>query len=112
MTSAFKKMIENDTKIFLNIDEFGEVANIDGDDILVMIDNDIINKRPRLFSTGTDPYAQGVYQSLITFFVKKVDLGYTPVEGQDIRFNGKVSLVKSVSDNLGIFEITLESNET
>jgi hypothetical protein len=108
----FKDQIAHDIKnTFINPREFGELADIDGEEKIIVFDNDVVNDRPRLFSTSNrDSYAQGVYQSLITFFIDKDELGYTPVEQQQMKFNGDTCIVTTVSENMGVFEITLESN--
>lgn len=114
----FKELVQQDNRTtFLNPDEFGEEKIIDGNVVIVVVDNDLTNERPRLVSAGEDIYANGVFRSTITFFVRKEELGYVPEEGQPIRF-GEVGqsdypyFVSNVSESMGILEITIEANRT
>lgn len=113
---TFKELVQQDNRtIFLNPEEFGEEKSIDGDAVMVVVDSDLINERPRLVSPGEDIYANGVFNSTITFFVRKEDMGYVPEEGQPIRFgevgqNDYPYFVTNVSESMGIYEITIEAN--
>lgn len=116
--NMFKDMIAKDNlNVFINFNEFGEEKSIDGDAVLVVVDSDLINERPRLVSPGEDIYANGVFRSTITFFVQKEELGYVPEEGQPIKF-GEVGqsdypyFVSNVSESMGILEITIDANRS
>lgn len=105
-----KEAIQKDNQaVFLNPDEFGELKNIDGVELMVVIDNDIINERSRFYLANE---SLGVFRSTITFFIRKDDLGYTPVENQLMDFDDKPYILSNVFENLGIFEITIEANES
>lgn len=106
------RLAKDRDRVFFNEQELAELANIDGDEVLVIPIVDDIHKRPLLYSTGADSYAQGVYQTSLSFFVRKDDLGYTPEENQLMHFNQKSYTVAHVSEDMGVFEITLESNES
>lgn len=115
---TFKDLIQKDNQtIFLNPDEFGEEKSIDGDAVMVVVDSDLTNERPRLVSAGEDIYANGIFKSTITFFVRKEVLGYVPEEGQLMKF-GEVGgreyqyIVSSVSEAMGIIEVTIEANKS
>jgi hypothetical protein len=100
----FKDFVAKDNAVvFINPDEFGEPHMIDDNEYQVVIDYDLINERPHL-------YAEGTYQSKIIFFIRESDLGYRPVEGQDMRFDGKIYLVAHVAHDMGILSITLDGN--
>lgn len=114
--SIFKDAVAQEISVFLNFDEFGEYRLIDGQEVLIVEDRDLINERPRLASSaGNLMAAEGVYLSIITFFVRQDDLGYVPEEGQEMRFGevgkrGYPYLVTSVSEAMGILEVTIEAN--
>ena len=109
---SFKDFAAADIRgTFINLEEFGEKHNIDGDDLTVVVDNDIINDRPRLFAPGSeDQMVEGVFRNKITFFVAAAELGYRPVENELMRFDGKPCIVRSVNDSAGVYEVTLEAN--
>ena len=50
MNSAFKTLLQMDRKIFLNPDEFGELHNVGGKEMLILIDdNEMIEREKRSF---------------------------------------------------------------
>lgn len=115
----FKELVAQDNvTVFINFDEFGEMRSIDGEELCIVEDKDLINERPRVHSSsGQDMFAEGVFRSIITFFVRLEDLGYMPEEGQDMRY-GEVGkreypyFVTNVSEAMGILEVTIEANRT
>lgn len=110
---SFKdRLVKDRDNVFFNEQELAELANIEGHEVLVIPIVDDIHKRPLLYSTEADSYAHGVYQTSMSFFVRKDDLGFTPVENQLIDFNHKSYMVTHVMEDMGVFEITLESNES
>ncbi|BFH15919.1 hypothetical protein WJ0W_003279 [Paenibacillus melissococcoides] len=117
--SIFKDAVAHDiASVFLNFDEFGEYRSIGGQKILIVEDRDLISERPGLSSAiGKNVTAEGVYLSVVTFFVRMDDLGYVPVEGQDMRY-GEVGkreypyFVTNVSEAMGILEVTIEANRS
>ncbi|MBJ6362103.1 hypothetical protein ACFOQM_12455 [Paenibacillus sp. GCM10012307] len=116
---SFKDWIAQDNlRVFINPDEFGEPKMIDGVELSVVIDNDLINERNSLSAYGMNNVtAEGVYLSTITFFVRQSDLGYVPKEGErmqygDVDKKGYSYMIAKVSGADGILEITLEGNQS
>lgn len=106
---TFKDFLEADLPTFFNIDEFATYRNIDGSDILVVIDDDLSQGRSR---QPIDQYnaAAGVYIKRITLFVRESDLGYRPVIDQTMIVDSEYFRVANCSDQMGVLEITLEGN--
>ncbi|WP_020621129.1 hypothetical protein [Paenibacillus daejeonensis] len=90
---------------FLNPNEFGELHDIDGVPTMVVIDQDLINKRSQVMAEGT-------YINRLVLFVRMADLGYIPVEGQMMRVDDSPYLVVQVGHDMGILSVTLEGNQT
>ncbi|RXZ84588.1 hypothetical protein EBB07_00800 [Paenibacillaceae bacterium] len=117
--TTFKQQVEQDNlAVFINFDEFGEEKSIRGRKVLVVIDNDLINERQRLSTSGTtNTNPEGVYLSTVTFFVRQRDLGYVPVEGEQMLFGdlgerGYPYIVDKVAVNMGVIEVTIEGNQS
>ncbi|MBE3586565.1 MAG: hypothetical protein IMW94_10535 [Thermoanaerobacter sp.] len=107
---SFKDTIQKDIGIFFNLDEFAEVHDIDGRDVPVVVDADILKERPR-YSTGRFVAVDGVFLGDLVIYVRSADLGYHPVVGQFMRLNGELYRVTKCDEAEGILEITLEANE-
>lgn len=102
----FKAQVQLDNlTTFLNPNEFGEEHDIDGVMITVVMDQELINKRSQVMAEGT-------YISRLVLFVRLVDLGYMPVEGQMMRVDNSPYLVVQVGHDMGILSVTLEGNQT
>ncbi len=103
-----KEAILQDLSIFVNIDEFAELHEVNGQTIPVVIDADITKKRLRYRDESYD----GVYSGQVVVYVKSADLPGVPAIGSVFRLDGKMYLVANASNEMGILEITLEANET
>lgn len=107
--SPFKDAIAADKKaVFINGDEFADLHNIDGQDILCVVDGDLITERQARRSTED---IEGVFKSQLTVFVDAADLLQRPIKGQGIRFDGEYYSVDECIENMGILEITLGAND-
>lgn len=107
--SAFKDAIAADKKaVFINGDEFADTHNINGVDVVCVVDGDLITERN---AKTYAEYAEGVFKSQITIFVDAADLPQRPVKGEGIRFDGEYFSVDECIENAGIYEITLGAND-
>jgi len=106
----FKDQLEKDLKnVFFNQNEFAEYHDIDGQQILAVIDSDQFNERPK------DPaelyhLTNGIYRSSITIYVKSADYD-KPVIGQRISVDEEDYYVVSVSEDTGLLKIIATANE-
>lgn len=106
--NSFKEVIAQDiSAIFLNEKEFADTYNIDGKDILAVIDTDLIHERNK---RSYAEFAEGINQGQIILFVSRKDFPVLPVKDQSMKINGNNYIVDEVSDNVGVLEITLTVN--
>lgn len=107
--SAFKDAVAADIKrVFINPLEFADWHNINGDNVLAVVDRDVIKERQR--PTAAE-YAEGVFLEEILVYVDASDLSRKPVKGEIFRLDGEMFLVVEVGENMGVLEITITSNE-
>lgn len=103
--SYFKDMVAADVKrIFLNPDEFAEKHNIDGKEILCVLDKNI-NSDPSLAK------ALGVYSNMVTLYVSEKDMKVPKATGS-IRIDGSVHLVVSAGIEEGMIVIVAEERRS
>lgn len=107
--SNFKTYAEGDLPAFFNIDEFADYYNIDGRQVLAIIDQDRFGERPR---DPADLYrvTDGIYQAAIAVYVKATDYA-KPVVGQQMYINGEDYYVTAVTEEAGVLKITATANE-
>lgn len=100
--ASLKDYIEDDMSTFFNTNEFAETHNIDGIDMPIQIDNDLLKERQTKFAEGT-------YLGDVLFLVQKSDFGESPAREQIIKFDGEPMRVIDFQENIGIYTITLEA---
>ncbi len=105
---GLKDYLDTDLDVFMSTNEFAEVHNIDGVDLPVIIDEDILKIR----SEDKSEQYEGLYSSRIAIFVRVTDLPERPVFGQQIRIDGDLYTVIKCNEGMGIYEIELEANES
>ena len=103
----FKSMLALDVdEVFLCGDEFAEMHRINDEWVECVID-ELLTKESA--DTLTNPM-EGVFINGITIYVKTGDIR-KPVEGEVLMIDGRMHLVKRVSDEMGLLTIVAESNE-
>lgn len=101
---TFKDFIKPDLDVFINPDEFGYYHNINGEDILCLVDEDLFDER----STTKDDLRQGgVYQKIKSIFIKKIDIEKPAIDEQ-LRLDAELYLVVNVNEAGSLFEIQIE----
>lgn len=104
--SAFKDQVKKDVKgVFINFEEFAELHDLNGKQVLCIIDKDDTKANIRALQQ------EGVFVNLLTIYVDSLDITPRPVEGELFKVDGSFHLVKSVSDESGVLVIDVEANE-
>lgn len=104
-----KDLVIKDLGIFFNPDEFGQLHDVNGRQVLVVFDEDVLKER-NVFRNLVP--TDGIYTGQVVVYIKSTDLPSMPAIGSVLRLDGKMYLVNEVSESMGILEITLEANET
>lgn len=103
----FKAMVAHDVNaVFLNHGEFAEMHRLN-DDLVECVIDELLTKEAA--DTLTNPM-EGIFLNAITVYVKTGDI-QKPVEGEVLMIDGRMHLVKSVSDEMGMLVIVAEANE-
>jgi len=103
---VLKDYLASDLAIFMSPDEFAELHDIDGHQVVAVVDRDVLRDRARLSDRR-----EGVYVREIMVFVRSSDLPDRPIKGQHVRLDGELYLVTGCAGNAGMLEITMEANE-
>ncbi|MBG6243287.1 MAG: sugar transporter [Candidatus Symbiopectobacterium sp. Dall1.0] len=105
---SFKEVMGQDiSATFFNENEFADIYNIDGKDILAVLDTDLIHERNK---RSYAEFAEGINQGQITLFVSRDNFTHIPVKDQSMNINGRNYFVDEATDNAGVLEITLTIN--
>lgn len=105
--SSFKGMIAADVKgVFLNVDEFSDIHNVNGVDMPVQIDN---NEQIERQKRQTE-VAEGIFKNQKLIYVSAEDFGPLPRLWSEFTLDGKTYRVADAIDEDGIYSITIEAN--
>ena len=107
----FKDQIAKDNKaVFMNVDEFSEMHNVDGTDMPVQIDGNVLIDRERQYKFKHSAYADGVYMKQLLIYVRAEDFGKLPAIGRALTLDGKTYTIAEAIDESGIYSLSLEAN--
>ncbi len=92
--------------VFLNQDENADWHEINGQQVLCIVDEDISKQRTNRQSDNYD----GIFYWQITLFISEADLGYRPERNQRMTVDGEWFLVLHCAASQGMLEIELGAN--
>ena len=107
---TFKQVMDRDVdETFLNIAEFADLHNIDGNNVPALID-DIENiEREKRMKSNMD----GIHARQVLLYVKaSVFPSGLPAQKRLIKLDGKMYTVVDATDEGGVYTITLEANRS
>lgn len=105
---GFKEMLFEDIKnIFLNVEEFGEIHTINQKEMLVVIDEmELTERSKKQIESGR---IDGIYKRQILLYVARKDFGKMPAIGSNLNVDSSKWRVADVSNEGGVYSITLGS---
>ncbi len=106
---GFKEILADDNrKVFLNPEEFGELHEISGRKIWMIIDDNEMVEREKRQNTSQG-YRQGIYTRQVLFYVLGRDFGPLPPIGRSLTLDGKSYTITDSINEGGIYSISLEA---
>lgn len=106
---GFKEQIVDDIQQIAESNEFFSVHNLDGEELLIMIDDEELSEREKLKAYHTD----GIYISKKLFYVTKKDYAKElPIVGSAMNLDDEFFLVADSAEQDGLYIITLGVNAT
>lgn len=109
--SAFKDMVAADNRdVFLNLDEFGEEHDLNGDTYRCILQNSA-SVQALSIGEGINKTYPELYGDDLVVNVQTHDLSEIPVYGQIFSVDGTNYLVDTVKEDMGMLTIGLVANE-
>lgn len=103
---TFKDVLQKDIKqVFLNFDEFGEMHDINGQQVLIIIDENELTEREKRIQQNQE----GLHNKQLLFFIAAEDFGPLPAPRKILSFDGKKYKVMEAENEDGIYSISLEA---
>lgn len=107
---SFKDVLKDDIKsVFLTFEEFGEEHNINGETVLIIIDENELTEREKRIRRGMDVE---LHKRQLLFYVAADDFGPLPSPGRVLELDGKKYLITEADDEDGIYSISLEAQQS
>lgn len=107
---SFKDVLKNDIKnVFLNFAEFGEEHKINGETVLIIIDENELTEREKRIRQGMDVE---LHKKQILFYVAADDFGPLPSPGGILELDGKEYKITEADNEDGIYSISLEAQRS
>lgn len=102
---SFKDVLKSDIKqVFLNFEEFGEVHKINGQEVLLIIDENELTEREKRIRHNKEE----LHRKQLLFYVAAEDFGPLPSPGRLLDLDGKKYQITEAADEDGIYSISLE----
>ena len=111
MNKTFKDFILEDLDVFFNEEEFAELHDIDGENVLaIIVDNDSSDNLAG-FTREQSYVTQEVFKVLKTIYVKSAEF-YVPKVDSEITVDGEKYFVEATGDEKGIIRIVVSAYES
>ena len=109
--SGFKDMVAGDIeKVFLNPDEFAEEHNLNGTKCKCILQDVSVAEDLSIDEQMSQSY-QGLYGSRLLVNCKTADLPEVPVTDQSFHVDGKLYIVESCANDMGMLTIQMIAND-
>ena len=107
---TFKQVMDRDVdETFLNVTEFADLHNIDGNNVPALIDDMENIEREKRMKSNMD----GIHARQVLLYVKaSVFPSGLPAQKRLIKLDGKMYTVGDATDEGGVYTITLEANRS
>jgi len=102
---SFKDVLADDIKqVFFNFEEFGEIHKINGQDVLLIIDENELTEREKRIRRGVGD----LHRKQLLFYVAAEDFGPLPSPGNLLNLDGKKYQITDAANEDGIYSVNLE----
>lgn len=104
---SFKDQIKQDlSDIFLNLDEFADLHRIEGEEVPVVIDSDIMAKLSKI----GDNRIHGMDEADMVIMGKASDLPENLDPGRLLNLDGREVIVVTTTSEMGLVQIAVRQN--
>lgn len=103
--SSFKKFVESDLNVFLNLNEFADIHIVNGQQMPVVLDKDELKRRQAIQAK-----VEYSYKGDLLFYVEGAVYGDSPAIGEIITYDGEKYRVSDFQEDAGLYLIALVAN--
>lgn len=104
---SFKEIIRNDIKnVFFNFNEFGETHLINGQEVLIIIDENELTEREKRIRNKNNI---DLHKRQLLFYIEAENFGPLPSPGRTLELDGKKYQITDAANEDGVYSINLEA---
>lgn len=104
---SFKDQIKQDlSDVFLNLDEFADIHRIEGKEVTVVIDSDMLEKLSKI----GDNRIHGMDEADMVIMGKASDLPENLDPGRLLNLDGREVIVVTTTSEMGLVQIAVRQN--
>lgn len=92
--------------VFFNTEEFATLANVDGREMKVIVNNEMLAK----YNFKND--GEGLNSGKLLFIVRKSEFPYDPIIGNRMKFDGDPFTILDFTEDAHTYTITLEDRRS
>ena len=100
----FTEAIDKDLEIFMNLEEFAEKHEINGEEMRCIFD-----QGTREMNGGDSKNFEGLHGDFATLYVKSGEITRIPKQGENFKIDGQRYTVERVDNLKGIIEISVSA---
>lgn len=105
-----EQLLEDINEVFLNMDEFADVHNLNGVTVEAIVQQTVVNDDLTSTDTSMVRYQDGIFAKGAIINVRKSDIPNVPRPNADFRLDGEAGYVVAASDDEGMVTITWAAN--
>jgi hypothetical protein len=109
---ALKDYFGLDMQTFFNTDEFAETHIVNGTEMDIVLDEDLLKERQANKTDTEGRYISGIYNADVLFHVQKSIYGDSPAVGEIVDLDGEIYRVADVQEDANIYSISLAANDS
>lgn len=108
---TFKDFASEDiSAVFFNGDEHADLHNVDGKDVLVILEKDDVRDHSAHWEAGAKQnFDTGLYNRHIILYIRVEDYGPKPKQGKILTLDKKLTyLIQKCDEESGVYRMTME----
>ena len=108
---TFKDFAHADiSAVFFNVDEHAEEHNVDGKDVLVILEKDDVRDHSAHWEAGAKQnFDTGLYNRHIILYIRVEDYGPKPKQGKLLTLDKKLTyLIQKCDEESGVYRMSME----
>ncbi len=103
---SFKEQVKADLDVFVSMEEFAEIHNINGEDVACVLQG--LTTKEQITQANNTPAYDGISGISRVLHIKSADLAEPVIQGNVMEVDGEMFRIGEVVEDMGLTTINLE----